>query len=64
MSSYWINFAAAGDPNGRALPKWPAFDENKNNGRMVLSDTAEYRPGLTEAQLAFYQAWYEKQRRR
>jgi hypothetical protein len=31
---------------------------------MVLNDTAEYRQGLTEAQLAFYQAWCEKQRQR
>ncbi len=22
MSSYWINFAANGDPNGKGLPKW------------------------------------------
>jgi para-nitrobenzyl esterase len=25
MSSYWINFAANGDPNGKDLPVWPAF---------------------------------------
>jgi para-nitrobenzyl esterase len=25
MSSYWTNFAAAGDPNGSALPFWPAY---------------------------------------
>jgi para-nitrobenzyl esterase len=62
MSSYWINFAATGDPNGKNLPNWPAFDEKKNNGRMTLGDKAEYGPGLTQAQLAFYQAWYEKRR--
>jgi len=25
MSSYWVNFAANGDPNAKTLPKWPAY---------------------------------------
>ena len=25
MSSYWINFAKSGNPNGSELPLWPAF---------------------------------------
>jgi carboxylesterase type B len=27
MSSYWANFAAGGDPNGKGLPRWPSTGE-------------------------------------
>jgi len=30
MSSYWVNFATTGNPNGKGLPAWPVYDENKD----------------------------------
>lgn len=33
MSSYWVNFARNGDPNGEGLPVWPSF--NANNPQVI-----------------------------
>jgi para-nitrobenzyl esterase len=63
ISSYWVNFATTGDPNGRNLPKWPAYDEKKSDRPLVLGDKVEIGPEPNQAQLAFYQALYDKQRK-
>jgi len=38
MSSYWANFAANGDPNGRGLPRWPSTSEQPD-ATMNVGDT-------------------------
>jgi para-nitrobenzyl esterase len=43
ISSYWSNFAAKGDPNGRGLPNWPEY-QNPNGLAMVLGDKVEPAP--------------------
>jgi para-nitrobenzyl esterase len=62
LSSYWVNFATKGDPNGKGLPKWPAFNDTKSNRPMVLGDRAEVGPAPNAAELAFFEQLYEKQR--
>jgi para-nitrobenzyl esterase len=37
ISSYWVNFARSGNPNGRGLPPWPAF-ANADSKVLYLGD--------------------------
>ena len=62
LSSYWVNFAANGDPNGKGLAKWPAFDDRKSDRPMVLDDQAEIGPAPNPSQQAFFESVYEKDR--
>src|SRR5580658_8794786 len=59
MSSYWVNFARSGDPNGNGLTKWPVYD-GKNPSVMVLGDPPEGAQSPTDAQLAFFRSYFDK----
>jgi para-nitrobenzyl esterase len=60
MSSYWVNFAATGDPNGKGLPEWPAYKAKNGEKTMVLGDTVAAGSGIDPAVLAFYDSYYAK----
>ncbi|HXA76937.1 MAG TPA: carboxylesterase/lipase family protein [Candidatus Acidoferrales bacterium] len=63
VSSYWVNFAKAGDPNGSALPAWPAFTD-ANQQVMNLNDPSKAipAPNLEKLQvLDGYYAWRRSQ---
>jgi para-nitrobenzyl esterase len=60
MSSYWVNFATAGDPNGKGLPSWAPYDP-ATEPYLDLGDAVQVRNHLLKAQLDFLE--HAQQRR-
>jgi para-nitrobenzyl esterase len=56
MSSYWANFVTSGDPNGKGLAKWTAYDL-KDEPFMEFGDVPHAGTHLFKAQLDFLEAW-------
>jgi para-nitrobenzyl esterase len=57
MSSYWVNFATSGDPNGPGLPEWPAFTE-KDMKVMFFDKNPSARPMPHLEKLMAIDAYY------
>jgi carboxylesterase type B len=54
LSSYWANFAANGDPNGKGLPVWPAVT-SATAQTMEVGDRFQPIPiAASEARIAFF----------
>jgi len=61
MSSYWINFATTGDPNGEGLPEWPAY-EIETEPYLELGATIWQRTHLRERECDFFEKHYAAER--
>jgi para-nitrobenzyl esterase len=57
MSTYWINFAKHGDPNGEGLPSWPAFSDS-NPQVMYFSQTPHTGPVPSAESLKVLDAYF------
>jgi carboxylesterase type B len=61
VSSYWVNFAATGDPNGRNLPKWAPY-QRKDDLALDIGDPVVMIPVPAKAALDFLDRFMERSR--
>ena len=61
ISSYWVNFAKKGDPNGPGLPVWQAFDE-KEQKAMIFDKIPGTRALPNIEQIKAFDAYFAKAR--
>ncbi len=60
MSSYWVNFAATGNPNGKDLPAWPKYDA-KTDEAIIFGDRIEVKRDVNKAGLDFFDRFFASQ---
>jgi para-nitrobenzyl esterase len=63
ISSYYVNFASTGDPNGKGLPQWPAFTD-KNQQVMVFDGAPSARPYPVLENVKVFDAYFERLRKK
>jgi para-nitrobenzyl esterase len=61
MMAYWVNFATTGDPNGKGLLRWPAFDD-KSRTIMELGEERGPRLIADTARFEFFSRYFAQQR--
>jgi para-nitrobenzyl esterase len=58
MTSYWVNFATTGNPNGGSLTKWPAYNA-KDDQSLEFGDQISVRSEINKAGLDFFDSYYQ-----
>jgi para-nitrobenzyl esterase len=61
LMAYWVNFATTGDPNGKGLRRWPAFDAGSRT-TMELGEKMGPRPIADAARFEFFEKFFARQR--
>jgi len=61
MTTYWSNFARAGDPNGGGLPAWPRYDRGQRV--LHLDETIRDGPDVHRPRYEAIDAYVQKQPR-
>lgn len=60
MSSYWANFAKTGNPNGKGLPIWPAYDPSHEQV-LIIDKECIAKPLPTKKQMEFWEGYFNRQ---
>jgi para-nitrobenzyl esterase len=58
ISSYWVNFARTGDPNGEGLAKWPTYNASTDQ-TLEFGDTVSARSQVNKAGMDFFDGYYQ-----
>jgi para-nitrobenzyl esterase len=61
ISSYWINFARSGNPNGRGLPHWEPYRDRTTGRARILGELGKVERVPDPDRLNLYDALYAKQ---
>jgi para-nitrobenzyl esterase len=61
MTSYWVNFAMSGNPNGEGLPAWPVYSRTTDQA-LEFGDTVQVRTGSRKDRLDFMDRYYAGRR--
>jgi para-nitrobenzyl esterase len=62
IMSYWTNFAKYGDPNGKGLPKWPAYSDKDPQVMHFLWNKANTGPVVQEEGLKTLDEYFKWRR--